>query len=176
VATCSVGGVDLGEWLVRNALALDWPQYSRGRYDELQREAEHVGRGIWERAMSSRGYSALRALLVVHGFITAAAGLVLTVAPSLIPSVVGIYLAPSAYVLAYLLAGAEFGFSALSFGGSRLTDARALRLVAWTCIVFHASSGVLELYAYAHGASVAIVGNVVARAVIVGLLAYLARD
>jgi endonuclease YncB( thermonuclease family) len=48
VATCSVGGVDLGEWLVRNGLALDWPQYSRGRYDEVQREAEHAGRGLWE--------------------------------------------------------------------------------------------------------------------------------
>src|ERR1700722_18234615 len=42
VATCSVGGVDLGEWLVRNGLALDWPQYSRGRYDGVQREAEHA--------------------------------------------------------------------------------------------------------------------------------------
>jgi endonuclease YncB( thermonuclease family) len=31
VATCSVGGTDLGEWLVRNGLALDWPQYSKGR-------------------------------------------------------------------------------------------------------------------------------------------------
>jgi hypothetical protein len=130
-------------------------------------------KGLAGAGMDHKG---LRALLVVHGFITAAAGLVLTIAPSLIPSVVGIHLAPSAYVLAYLLAGAEFGFSVLSFGGSRLTDARALRLVAWTCIVFHASSGVLELYAYAHGASVAIVGNIVARAVIVGLLAYLARD
>ena len=48
VATCSVGGLDLGEWLVRNGLALDWPQYSRGRYDDVQREAEHAGRGIWE--------------------------------------------------------------------------------------------------------------------------------
>jgi hypothetical protein len=118
----------------------------------------------------------LRVLLVVHGCITLAAGLVLTIAPSLIPSVVGIYLVPSAYVLAYLLAGAEFGFSVLSFGGSRLTDARALRLIAWTCIVFHASSGVLELYAYAHGASVAILGNVVARAIIVGIFAYLSKD
>jgi endonuclease YncB( thermonuclease family) len=27
VATCSVGGTDLGEWLVRHGLALDWPQY-----------------------------------------------------------------------------------------------------------------------------------------------------
>ena len=33
VATCSVGGTDLGEWLVRKGLALDWPQYSKGRYD-----------------------------------------------------------------------------------------------------------------------------------------------
>jgi endonuclease YncB( thermonuclease family) len=32
VATCSVGGTDLGEWLVRRGLALDWPQYSKGRY------------------------------------------------------------------------------------------------------------------------------------------------
>ena len=46
VATCSVGGVDLGEWLVSNGLALDWPQYSRGRYDGVQREAEHAGRGL----------------------------------------------------------------------------------------------------------------------------------
>ena len=44
-ATCSVGGVDLGEWLVRNGLALDWPQYSRGRYDAVQRDAEHAGPG-----------------------------------------------------------------------------------------------------------------------------------
>ena len=121
-------------------------------------------------------HKGLRVLLVFHGFITAAAGLVLVIVPSLIPSMVGISLPPSDYVLAYLLAGAEFGFSVLSFGSSRLADARALRLVAWTCIVFHASSGVLELYAYAHGASVAIVGNLVARAIIVGLFVYLTRD
>ena len=118
----------------------------------------------------------LRALLVVHGFITATAAIVLTVAPSLIPGLVGIYLEPSAYVLAYLLAVAEVGFSVLSFGGSGLTDARALRLVVWTCVVFHASSGVLEVYAYAQGASITIVGNVVARAVIVGIFVYLSRD
>lgn len=122
------------------------------------------------------GQKGLRAVLVVHGFITASAGIVLTIAPGLIPGIVGIQLEPSGYVLAYLLAGAEFGFAVLSFGGSRLTDFRALRLIAWTCIVFHGSSGVLEAYAYAHGASVAILGNVVARAVIVGLLAYLSRD
>jgi endonuclease YncB( thermonuclease family) len=40
VATCSVGATDLGDWLVRNGLALDWPQYSKRKYDDVQREAE----------------------------------------------------------------------------------------------------------------------------------------
>ncbi|WP_338825153.1 MULTISPECIES: thermonuclease family protein [Bradyrhizobium] len=48
VATCSVAGRDLGEWLVRNGLALDWPQYSKGRYDESQRDAERAGQGLWK--------------------------------------------------------------------------------------------------------------------------------
>jgi endonuclease YncB( thermonuclease family) len=48
VATCSVGGTDLGDWLVRNGLALDWPQYSKRKYDDAQREAEQAGRGMWE--------------------------------------------------------------------------------------------------------------------------------
>jgi endonuclease YncB( thermonuclease family) len=48
VATCSVGGTDLGEWLVRKGLALDWPQYSKGRYGGAQRDAERAGRGIWK--------------------------------------------------------------------------------------------------------------------------------
>ncbi len=47
VASCSVGAADLGDWLVRNGLALDWPQYSKGLYDKAQRDAEHAGRGMW---------------------------------------------------------------------------------------------------------------------------------
>jgi endonuclease YncB( thermonuclease family) len=46
VATCVVAGIDLGEWLVANGLALDWPQYSSGKYGRVQQEAEHEGRGI----------------------------------------------------------------------------------------------------------------------------------
>jgi endonuclease YncB( thermonuclease family) len=38
VATCSVGGADLAEWLVRSGLALDWPQYSKRKYDLAQRD------------------------------------------------------------------------------------------------------------------------------------------
>ncbi|MCK1350582.1 thermonuclease family protein [Bradyrhizobium sp. CW7] len=48
VATCSVANRDLAEWLVRNGLALDWPQYSKGRYREAQRAAEHTGQGLWK--------------------------------------------------------------------------------------------------------------------------------
>ncbi len=47
VASCSVEGVDLGQWLVRNGLALDWPPFSKGKYDSDQRDADHAGRGIW---------------------------------------------------------------------------------------------------------------------------------
>ncbi len=118
----------------------------------------------------------LHTLLVVHGFITLAAGVVLAVAPGWIPGIVGVHLEPSAYLVAYLLAGAEFGLATLSFGGSRLTDPRALRLIAWSCIAFHGSSGILEVYACARGANLAILGNVAARVVIIALFAYVSRD
>jgi endonuclease YncB( thermonuclease family) len=47
VATCLVGGADIGDWLVRNGFSLDWPEYSKGKYDAAEREAEQAGRGIW---------------------------------------------------------------------------------------------------------------------------------
>jgi endonuclease YncB( thermonuclease family) len=33
VATCSVSNVDLGEWLVSDGLAIDWPEYSKGKFE-----------------------------------------------------------------------------------------------------------------------------------------------
>ena len=47
VASCSVDGIDLAQWLVSNGLALDWDKYSKGKYRNAQREAEHAGRGLW---------------------------------------------------------------------------------------------------------------------------------
>ena len=47
VATCTVEATDVGEWLVSNGLALDWPNYSKGMYDKIQRDAERAGRGMW---------------------------------------------------------------------------------------------------------------------------------
>jgi endonuclease YncB( thermonuclease family) len=49
VATCSVGGADLGKWL---GLALDWPQYSKGRYDAVQRAAGQAGQGMWQQLLN----------------------------------------------------------------------------------------------------------------------------
>ena len=48
VAACSAGGADLGEWLVTNGLALDWPQFSKGRYEAAQHNAERAAHGIWK--------------------------------------------------------------------------------------------------------------------------------
>ncbi|WP_445488553.1 thermonuclease family protein [Rhodopseudomonas sp. RCAM05734] len=47
VAVCSVGTVDLADWLVRQGLAFDWPQYSKGKYAAAQKEAERTGDGMW---------------------------------------------------------------------------------------------------------------------------------
>ncbi|WP_319798999.1 thermonuclease family protein [Nitrobacter sp.] len=47
VASCMVDGVDLASWLVSHGLALDWPQYSNGRYRGSQQEAVRAGQGIW---------------------------------------------------------------------------------------------------------------------------------
>src|SRR5258706_15034899 len=46
VASCSVAGADLAEWLVGNGLALDLPQYSKGKIDTIQREDEHARRSM----------------------------------------------------------------------------------------------------------------------------------
>lgn len=47
VAVCTVAGIDLGDWLVRGGLALDWPRYSDGAYADAQKEAERAGKGMW---------------------------------------------------------------------------------------------------------------------------------
>ncbi|MHC2371315.1 endonuclease YncB(thermonuclease family) [Bradyrhizobium diazoefficiens] len=47
VAICSVEGSDLGEWLVRHGLALDWPRYSTGKYEVAERDAKQAERGMW---------------------------------------------------------------------------------------------------------------------------------
>lgn len=47
VAWCSINGADMGEWLVRAGLAIDWPKYSHGRYRLAQAGAHQAGNGMW---------------------------------------------------------------------------------------------------------------------------------
>jgi hypothetical protein len=114
----------------------------------------------------------LRILFGIHAVLTLAAGVVLVVAPGAIPATVGIRIEPEGYLLCYLLAAAEFGVSALSWGARTITDASALRVVVIACIVLHASSGLLEVYAFAAGGRGAILGNVAFRALAVALFVY----
>ena len=118
-------------------------------------------------------YRGLRRLLIAHGVITFVAGVVLIVAPNLIPGVAGITLEPHAYLLAYLLAGAELGFSALSLRGAQLTDAAALSVIVLACVVFHGSSALVEAYAITRGVRTVVWLNVAARVLVIGLFLYL---
>ncbi len=114
----------------------------------------------------------LSRLLLVHAVITFAAGVVLIVAPELIPSAVGIGLRPDAYLIAYFLGAAELAIAYLSFFGRTLHEPKALRLITWTLIVFHGSTAALEVVAFTQGVSAVVLSNVAVRALIVAALWY----
>jgi hypothetical protein len=88
---------------------------------------------------------ALRAVFALHGLITLAGAVVLTVFPKAIPSMVGITIARPHYLLVYLVAAAELAVAVLSFGAIRISDRAALRLIVVTLVVLHATSGVLDI-------------------------------
>jgi hypothetical protein len=114
-----------------------------------------------------------RRVLTAHAVITAAAGLVLIARPDAIPAMVGIHLPTEDYLLAYLLAAAEFGFAVLSWLGARLKDADGLRAVIFACVAVHSVSAVLEAVAWLHLASFILVANVIARFLIVAVFLWL---
>jgi hypothetical protein len=114
---------------------------------------------------------ALRGLFVVHAMLTGAAGVVLLLAPGVIPHVVGIALPPDAYLLAYLLAGAELGFAALSLLAARSDSPAALRSAALACAVFHGASALGEVRALAAGVDTRVALNVAVRVIV--MLAFL---
>ena len=47
VATCTVGGTDLGDFIVREGWGRDWPQYSKGRYAKVEASARDSRAGLW---------------------------------------------------------------------------------------------------------------------------------
>ena len=50
VATCYQGEDDIGRWMVRSGLALDWPRYSGGAYADAEGDARSAERGMWQGA------------------------------------------------------------------------------------------------------------------------------
>lgn len=112
----------------------------------------------------------MRVVLVVHGLITLAGAIVLTVFPTAIPAAVGITLTRQEYLLVYLVAAAELSAAVLSVGATRLTDRTALGLVVATLVVLHGASGVLDLvYMGVTGANGVLIGNAVARFAVVAV-------
>jgi succinoglycan biosynthesis protein ExoI len=41
-------GKDVGEWLVANGHALDWPKFSKGKFAKFQMQARRKHLGIWQ--------------------------------------------------------------------------------------------------------------------------------
>jgi hypothetical protein len=114
----------------------------------------------------------LQRLLLIHAIITLAAGVVLIVAPAVIPKTVDIQIRPNEYLLSYFLGAAELGIAYLSFFSRTIQDKYALRIICTTFIVFHAATGILELYGLLQGISSKIIGNIFLRIVVVVLFYY----
>jgi hypothetical protein len=113
-----------------------------------------------------------RKLCIAHAAVTLAAAVVLVMSPGLIPGMVGVHVDPGAYLLCYLLAAAELGLAVLSFGARNLQDVQFRKLVAASCVAFHASSAVLEVFAFTQGVGALVLANVFVRVVVVALFLF----
>ena len=113
---------------------------------------------------------ALRAIFLVHGLITLAGAVVLTVLPTAIPSAVGIAVERPDYLLVYLVRAAELAVAVLSFGAIRITDPDALRLIVTTFVVLHLASGILDIvYLSLTAVTATMIANTVLRFTVVVL-------
>lgn len=104
---------------------------------------------------------------------TFAAGIVLIVTPASIPKTMGIQLTPDAYLLSYFLGAAELSIAYLSFFSRDLTNKDAIKIILYAFIVFHLSTGGLEVFAFFQGVDVKIIINVILRIVISALFYFL---
>lgn len=114
----------------------------------------------------------LNRLFIFHALATFAAGVALVLVPNAIPSSVGVQLEQGQFIIAYLLAGAEFGIAYLSFAATRIVEHGARRAIVLSFIVFHLSTAILEVYANLQGLSSLIWANVALRLLISALFAY----
>ena len=112
----------------------------------------------------------LRVVFALHGLITLAGAVVLTVFPAAIPAMVGITITRGGYLLVYLVAAAELAVAVLSFGAIRITDWAAVTLIVTTLVVLHATSGVLDVvYMALTQPTATMVSNTVVRFVVVAV-------
>jgi hypothetical protein len=113
----------------------------------------------------------LRWVLVLHGVITLAGAVVLTVFPTAIPAAVGVTLQRPDYLIVYLVAAAELAAAVLSFGGARLDDPAALRLIVTTLVVLHVASGLLNIvYMAQTTTSTVLIANTCMRFIVAAVL------
>jgi len=114
---------------------------------------------------------ALRAVFRLHGLITLAGAVVLMVFPRAIPSMVGIAITRSDYLLVYLVGAAELAIAVLSFGAIRIADWAALRLIVTTLVVLHVASGILDIvYMALTQPNATMISNTVLRFAVVTVL------
>lgn len=117
-------------------------------------------------------FQPLKVLLVVHGLITLAAGILLIFLPPAIPGVVNITVSHGQYLLCYLLGAAELSTAFLSLFSSQLRDRPSLRLISASFIVFHLATGLLEAVALASGGSQVLLLNILLRVLMSLLFGY----
>ena len=129
---------------------------------------------VQDAAAAARPTLPVRVLFAAHAIVTAAAGVVLIVAPAAIPAAVGIDLPREANLVAYLLGAMELAVAVLSMAVIAVTDRAAVRLIAMVFLVMHAVTAVVEVIAIADGASQLVWANVALRVVVAALFALVA--
>ena len=87
----------------------------------------------------------VRIVFVVHGIVTAAAAVVLLIAPQAIPAAVGIALPAEANLIAYLLGAVELAIAVLSVATAWITDAVSVRVIALVFVIMHVVTAIAEI-------------------------------
>lgn len=111
-------------------------------------------------------------ILLMHSIMTCLAGIMLIVSPSIIPDTVEVHVQKNQYLLCYLLAAAEFAIAYLSFSSRKINDFAILKPIIITLIIFHASTMALEIVSITNGVSLTLLGNIIARGIIVFMFSF----
>ncbi len=100
-----------------------------------------------------------RVLFALQALISFASAVALVASPRLIPASVGVPVAPSAFLLCYLIGASELTLALVSTIGFRTRTDSTADVVVFYSIAFHLSSGLAGAYAVASGLPKAIWTN-----------------